>query len=99
MSKPVDWYGTNKVLVAPKDTTKEQVQNLHVFTNGAVCVSRWQLSDEAIKEINETGCVFVSSYSGNSQPPIFIGSHDETREVAVDYGPVWKLKKEILPHG
>lgn len=92
MSKPVDWYGKNKILKAPKGTTEEQVQDLHIFSNGVVCVSRWQLSEEALKEINETGCIFVSLISGNTQPPLFVGSHDEIREVTVDYGPVWKLK-------
>ena len=93
MSKPVDWYGANKTLKAPADTTKEQVQDLRIFSNGVVCVSRWQLSEIALKEVIETGCIFVSSYSGATQPPIFVGSHDEVREVAVDYGPVWKLQK------
>ncbi len=92
MSKPVDWYGKNKVLKAPKGVTEEQVQDLHIFTNGVVCVSRWQLSEAALKEVTETGCIFISTYSGNTQPPIFAGSHDEVREVAVDYGSVWKLK-------
>jgi len=93
MSKHIDWYGANKTLVAPKGTTSEQVQDLRVFSNGVVSVSRWQLSEEALKEVIETGCIFVSVYAGNSQPPMFVGSHDESREVAVDYGPVWKLKK------
>lgn len=92
MSKPVDWYGANKTLTAPSDTTKEQVQDLRIFSNGVVCVSRWQLSEAALKEVLETGCIFISCYSGATQPPIFVGSHDESREVAVDYGPVWKLK-------
>ena len=92
MSKPVDWYGANKILKAPQGVTEEPVQDLPIFSNGVVCVSRWQLSEKALKEINETGCIFVSCYSGQTQPPIFVGSHDECREVAVDYGPVWKLK-------
>ncbi len=92
MSKPVDWYGANKILNPPPETTEEQVSKLAVFSNGVVCVSRWQLSEAALKEVAETGCIFISCYSGQSQPPMFVGSHDETREVAVDYGPVWKLK-------
>lgn len=92
MSKPIDWYGKNKILKAPKGTTEEQVQDLHVFNNGVVSVSRWQLSEKALNEVLKTGCIFVSCLSGNTQPPIFIGSHDEVREVAVDYGPVWKLR-------
>lgn len=92
MSKPVDWYGKNKVLKAPKEITKEQVCDLPIFSNDAVCVSRWQLSEEALKEVNETGCIFISVMSGHTQPPIFVGSHNEVREIAVDYGSVWKLK-------
>lgn len=91
MSEPVKWKGANKILVAPQDTTKEQVQDLHVFSNGNVCVSKWKLSEEAIKEIIDTGCIFLSVYSGNSQPPVFLGSEAETHAVAVDYGPVWKI--------
>lgn len=91
MSEPVKWKEANKILVAPQDTTKEQVQDLHVFSNGNVCVSKWKLSEEAIKEIIDTGCIFLSVYSGNSQPPVFLGSEAETHAVAVDYGPVWKI--------
>ena len=93
MSKPVNWLGSNKTLKAPKGVTEEQIQDLHIFTNGAVCVSCWQLSEEALKEISSTGLIFISIYSGSTQPPIFIGSENEVREVAIDYGPVWKLSK------
>jgi hypothetical protein len=92
MSKPVDWYGANKILKSPKGVTEEQVQDLHVFNNGVVSVSRWQLSSDAMAEVMRSGCIFVSCFSGQTQPPIFVGSHDEVREAAVDYGPVWKLK-------
>lgn len=92
MSKPTDWYGRNKILKAPKGTTEEQVCDLPIFSNGVVCVSRWQLSEQALKEAAETGCLFISIMSGDTQPPVFVGSHNEVREIAVDYGPVWKLK-------
>lgn len=92
MSVPIKWHGVNKVLTAPKDTTSEQVQDLPIFTNGAVCISRWKLTPETIEEINRTGCIFLSVYSGQTQPPVFIGSERETREVAVDYGPVWRVE-------
>jgi len=92
MSHPVDWYGKNKILKAPKGVTEEQVQDLHIFTNGVTCVSRWQLSEEALKEIKKTGCIFIGLWSGGTQPPLFVGSHNEVREIAADYGRVWKLK-------
>jgi hypothetical protein len=93
MSYPVDWIGANKVLNPPEDTTVEQISKLAVYSNGTVCVSCWQLSEEALKEIINTGCIFVSVIAGPSQPPIFVGSHNEVREVCIDYGPVWKLPK------
>lgn len=92
MSYPVPWHGSNKILKSPKGTMQEQVQNLSIFTNDVVCVSRWQLSPEAVEEIIKTGgLIFISVMSGQTQPPIFVGSENEVREVAVDYGPVWKL--------
>jgi len=91
MSKAVDWYGANMTLKAPKGYTEEQLQDLQIFSNGVVCVSRWQLSDDALAEINRTGCIFAS-IMGDTQPPLFVGSHDEVRMLAADHGNVWKLK-------
>lgn len=91
MSKPVEWSGSNKVLTPPKGTTEEQVSRMEIFTNNVICVSKWELSRETIEEVLKTGCLFISVISGSTQPPIFIGSHDEVRALAVDYGPVWKV--------
>jgi len=30
---------------------------------------------------------------GPSQPPVFVGSEDEVRQVVIDYGNVWKKEK------
>jgi hypothetical protein len=89
MSEPVKWDGANRLLVAPKNYTKEQIKELPVFSNGVVCVSKWRLSEEALKEVIETGCIFVEVLSGETQPPIFVGSEEECRSIAVDYGSVW----------
>ena len=72
MSKPVEFNGANKILQPPKNYDKEQVIPMYVFTNGIICVSKWKLSEEALKEVKETGCLFVSLISGYTQPPIFI---------------------------
>ena len=90
VSKPILWEGANKLLGPPKNYEEEQVQAMAVFTNGIICVSKWKLSEEAIKELNETGCLFISVISGETQPPIFIGSEAECKALAVDYGKVWK---------
>lgn len=90
MSKPIDWEGANKTLNPPKGYEQEQVISMRIFSNGVVCVSKWKLSQQAIDEINNTGCLFVSLISGNTQPPVFIGSEEECKALAVDYGAVWK---------
>ena len=92
MSQPIEFNGSNRILQPPKGYDKEQVTPMHIFTNGVICVSKWKLSEEALKEVLETGCLFVSLISGHTQPPIFIGSEEEVRAVTVDYGPVWKQK-------
>lgn len=89
MSKPVDFKGSNKTLLPPKGYTKEQVIPMYIFTNNVACVSKWKLSEEALKEAVETGCLFISLLSGQTQPPIFIGSEEEVRAVVIDYGKVW----------
>ena len=90
MSKPILWEGANKLLGPPKNYEESQVCSMAIFTNGVVCVSKWKLSIEAIEEINRTGCLFASVLSGQTQPPIFIGSEAECKAIAVDYGKVWK---------
>lgn len=89
MSEPVKWDKANLILKAPEGYESNQVQDLHIFTNGVVCVSKWRLSEKAIRDLIETGCLFIGVLSGKSQPPIFIGSEEECRAVAVDYGKVW----------
>lgn len=90
MSYPVDWNGANKILGPPKGYEEDQVCKMAIFTNGVVCVSKWQLSPEALKYAIETGCLFISIISGQTQPPIFIGNEEECKAIAVDYGKVWK---------
>jgi hypothetical protein len=90
MSKPIDWEGANKTLNPPEGYEAEQVTPMRIFSYGVICVSKWKLSPEAISEIANTGCLFISLISGPTQPPVFIGSEEECRALAIDYGPVWK---------
>lgn len=90
MSVPILWEGANRLLGPPKTYEEEQVTSMAVFTNGIVCVSKWKLSKEAKKYFDETGCLFISVISGETQPPIFIGSEQECKALTVDYGKVWK---------
>lgn len=87
MAEPVNFPGTNVLLGAPKGS--ENVSPLPIYRNGICCVSAWELSDEEIEEIVRSRVVFLSVLSGNTQPPVFVGSETEVRRMCADYG-VWK---------
>lgn len=87
MSAPFEFDGYNKILTGPPGT--ENVEDLPVFANGTCCVSAWKLTADELAEINKTGVVFISIFSGKSQPPVYVGSEQSVRDLVSDYG-VWK---------
>ena len=88
MAAAVNFHGANMLLGPPKGS--ENVCELYTYTNGRCSVSCWELSAEELAEIARTGRVFVSIFSGRSQPPVYVGSEDSVREVVVDFGGVWR---------
>lgn len=89
MARPVKFNGANKELVAPKGIDDLSCSSLPIFNNGINCVSCWELNDAEVEEIIKTKRIYVSIWSGKTQPPIYIGSEETTREVIADNG-VWK---------
>jgi hypothetical protein len=89
MASAVSFPGANMVLRAPAGQ-EETVSDLHTFTNGLCSVSCWELSPEELAEVSRTGKVFISIFSGRTQPPVFVGDEEAVRSLVVDYGGVWK---------
>lgn len=87
MSQPVEFEGHNIVLAPPPGS--ENVGSLPIFRNGVCCVSCWQLTETELADVVRTGRIFLSIFSGATQPPVYVGSEDTVREVCADYG-VWK---------
>ncbi|CAN5338160.1 hypothetical protein BH10PSE12_BH10PSE12_02990 [soil metagenome] len=88
MAFAVEFAGWNKVYGPPPG--RDDVAPRHfVFVNGACIVSCWELSDEELAEVNRTRRVFVSSMSGMTLFPMFVGAESVVRSVVVDYGKVW----------
>lgn len=88
MAHGINFAGSNKVFAAPPG--RDDVQDLHVFVNGACIVSCWEPTDAEIEEIVRTRKIFLSSFSGNTLFPVFLGSESVVRSVVVDYGAIWK---------
>lgn len=70
MATPVDLPWMNRRLGGPSPNSKVGVLPIH--TDGRVCTSVWQLSDEEIARIVETRCIVLQVVSGETQPPIGI---------------------------
>ena len=70
------------------------VGDLPAHTNGRCVTSCWQFSEEELSEIKSSGMVWVTVLSGQTAPPIFVGSENEVRKVVFDYGDVWKRGKQ-----
>jgi hypothetical protein len=85
MARPIHFAGANATLGAPAGN-EHNVEPLHVFRNGRVCVSCWELTPEEIA----AGVVFLSVYSGPTQPPVMVADEGATRSVLADTGGVWK---------
>lgn len=43
-----------------------------------------------MERIGQRYCQRSFKQVGKTQPPIFVGSEKENREIAIDYGKVWK---------
>jgi len=88
MGIPVQFSGANMLLRAPEGA--ENVSDMHTFTNGMCSVSCWELSAEELAEVNRTGRIYLSVFSGRTQPPVFVGDEESVRSIVVDFGGVWR---------
>ena len=87
MGVPVDFEGTNFTYAAGDIPN---CQDLKVYTNGLHNVSAWQLTEAEMKQVRETGKIYLSLMTGLQFPPVFVGSEDSVREViANDHAEAW----------
>ena len=89
MACPVSFPGVNRRLGPPHGDDDVKVQPMDAFGNGVCSVSLWQLTPEELDEVKRTGCIYLTVFGGASQPPVFVGGEEQTRNLIADYG-VWK---------
>ena len=68
--KPIYFKEHNKLLRKPDSMTEEECGNLHVFTDGDICVSCWKPSIVERLSILVFGKVWLYVFSGETQPPV-----------------------------
>jgi hypothetical protein len=89
MAYPVEFKGANGNLSKPNGMDDLQCCSLPVFKNGVNCVSCWELTEEDLLEIAKTKRIYVSVWSGKTQPLIAVGNENSIRLLIADYG-VWE---------
>lgn len=101
MADAHDFDGAN-IHASPPKGQEEMVGWLHVFHNGAACVSAWRPTAEELAELNAGGSIFISVMSGslpNGRPiimPVFVGSETNCEEVVRDTGKTWKNGRILI---
>lgn len=75
--EPIDFDESNMTFTRPADMTDDQCGSLKVWqgheqsTGFPLIISKWKLSAEDLKRVNETGEVWLSIY-GSGMPPVSI---------------------------
>lgn len=69
---PVTFAEKNRTLKKPPEMTHEECASLDVFTDGKQCISKWKMSWTERIHCLFRGYVWVSVFSGHTQPPIWI---------------------------
>lgn len=87
MAHPSNFPGANLTFKAPEG--RDDVQDLHTFSNGVCVVSCWDLTDAEIEQIVRTRQVWLSVMCGPNFFPTYVGSESTVRSVVVDYGRIW----------
>ncbi len=88
MANPVKFDGFNIELKAPQGMDNLSCSSLPIYRNGINCVSCWELTEEELQEVLKTKRIFISLWSGKTQPPIYVGNEENVRQLIADNG-VW----------
>ena len=67
---PVRFPEVNRILGKPETMTDDECQSLPVHTDGKICVSCWELTDEELADLVKTRRLWLLVYSGHTQPPV-----------------------------
>ena len=71
MSNPVDFEGSNDLMLAPKSMPPEECGDLPIFNANNQIISCFRLTDEELEIVKKTGCVWLSVF-GQKMPPVMI---------------------------
>ncbi len=85
MASPTIILGANLVLKPPPGMEGE-VQDLHAFRNEEMVISAWQLSDEEVKDVVQSGGMIYLAVLSDTIQPVFVASEHAMRGFSRDAG-------------
>lgn len=62
----------NRTLLKPEGMTDEECHSLPVFTDGVQCISLWKMTWRERLSALFFGKIWLSIYSGQTQPPVWL---------------------------
>lgn len=76
--RPIKFKESNRILTKPESITDKECESLHVFNDGEISVSCWQLSWKERLQVLWYGVAWLLVWGGYTQPPVCIrASKDE----------------------
>lgn len=70
--EPMKFEQANKELSKPQGMTDDECSSLPVFSDGKQCISLWKMSWRERLSAFFFGKVWLSVYSGQTQPPVWL---------------------------
>lgn len=75
--EPQTFKQATKTLGPPKGMTDEECGSLPVFTDGNQCISLWKMTWRERLSALFFGKIWLSVYSGQTQPPVWLMAANE----------------------
>ncbi len=72
MAKPTEFPEQNMVFTKPENMTDDECVSLPAYKDENQVISCWQLNEQELKAVTETGRVYLSVLAGGNQPPVAV---------------------------
>jgi len=78
--EPIQFEQANKNLLKPTEMSDEECGSLPVFNDGTQCISLWKMTWRERLSALFFGKIWLSVYSGQTQPPVWLMARNEIFE-------------------
>lgn len=84
MANPTTFPQVNVTLSRPADMTPEECDSLPIFTDGKVCISRWEPTVDDLERLVRGAPVWLWVWSGATQPAVCVSTESPFVEAVTE---------------